>query len=67
MEEEPTLGPIIYFFDGRMQIFVKTLREFLHLAGGLMEHFLEGIALLRPWYINPNEKSNKFKSSLLSY
>ena len=31
-----------------------------------MEHFLEGIALLRHWYINPNEKSNKYKSSLLS-
>ena len=23
-----------------------------------MEHFLEGIAPLRQWYINPNEKSN---------
>ena len=32
-----------------------------------MEHFLEGIAPLRHWYINPNEKSNKYKSSLLSY
>ena len=31
-----------------------------------MEHFLEGIAWLRHWYINPNEKSNKYKSSLLS-
>ena len=30
-----------------------------------MEHFLEGIALLGHWYINPNEKSNKCKSSLL--
>ena len=30
-----------------------------------MEHFLEGIAPLRHWYINPNEKSNKYKSSLL--
>ena len=27
-----------------------------------MEHFLEGIAPLRHWYINPNEKSNKYKS-----
>ena len=34
---------------------VKTQTEFLHLAGALMEHFLEGIALLRHWYINPNE------------
>ena len=32
----------------------------------LMEHFVEGIALLRHWYINPNEKSNKYISSLLS-
>ena len=30
-----------------------------------MEHFLEGIAPLRHWYINPNEKSNKYKYSLL--
>ena len=30
-----------------------------------MEHFLEGIALLRHWYINSNEKINKYKSSLL--
>ena len=30
-----------------------------------MEHFLEGIARLRHCYINPNEKSNKYKSSLL--
>ena len=28
-------------------------RVFLHLAGALMEHFLEGIAWLRYWYINP--------------
>ena len=32
----------------------------------LMEHFLEGIAPLRYLYINLNEKSNKYKSSLLS-
>ena len=31
-----------------------------------MEHFHEEIALFRHWYINPNEKSNKYKSSLLS-
>ena len=31
-----------------------------------MGHFLEGIAPLRHWYINPNEKRNKYKSSLLS-
>ena len=48
------------------QISVKTWTDFLHLAGALMEHFLEGIAPLRYWYINPNEQSNKYKSSLLS-
>ena len=32
-----------------------------------MEHFLEGIAPLKHLYINPNEKSNKYKSSLLNY
>ena len=52
------MGPIIYFFDGRS--------PFLHLAGVLMENFLEGIALLRHCYNNPNEKSNKYKPSLLS-
>ena len=31
-----------------------------------MEHFLEGITPLRHWCINPNEQSNKYKSSLLS-
>ena len=31
--------------------------ECLHLAGALMEHFSEGIAPIRHWYINPNEKS----------
>ena len=40
--------------------------EFLHLAGALMANFLEGIAPLRHWYINPNEKSNKYISTLLS-
>ena len=28
----------------------------LYLAGALMEHLLEGIAPLRHWNINPNEK-----------
>jgi len=33
-----------------------------------MEHLSpEGITPLRYWYINPNKKSNKNKSSLLSY
>ena len=40
--------------------------EYLQLEGALTEHFLEGIALLRHCHINPNEKSNKYKSSLLS-
>ena len=31
-----------------------------------MEHFLEGIDPLRHLYINPNEKSNKYKLSLMS-
>ena len=31
-----------------------------------MEHFLEGITLLRHWYFNANEKSSKYKSSFLS-
>ena len=50
-------GPIIYFFDGRSPSRHKQT-QFLYLAGGLIEHFLEGIAPLRHWYINPNEKSN---------
>ena len=36
------------------------------ITGALMEHFLEGIAPLRYLYINSNEKSNRYKSSLLS-
>ena len=42
---------------------------FVHLAGALMENFLEASTLLRHmhWYINPNENCNKYKSSLLSY
>ena len=47
-------------------ISVKTWTEFLHLAGALMGHFFEGIALLRHWYINSNKKGNRCKSSLLS-
>ena len=37
-----------------------------HLAGALIEHFLERISLLRHLYINQNKNSNKYKSSLLS-
>ena len=32
-----------------------------------MENFFKGIAPLRHWYINPNEKINQYKSSLPSY
>ena len=49
----------------KLSFFLKSWFCF-HLTGALMEHFLEGIALLWHWYINPNEKSNKYKSSLLS-
>ena len=63
MEQKHCMGPIIYVFDGRSPS--RHKQEFLHLADVLMEYFLEGIALLRNWYINPNEKSNKCKSSLL--
>ena len=40
--------------------------EFLHLVGVLMKNVLEGIADLRHWNFNPNEKSNKYNSSLPS-
>ena len=59
-----TWVPIIYFFDGRSLSRHKL--EFPNLSGALIEHFLEGLALLRHWHINPNEKSDKSKSSLLS-
>ena len=58
------MGPIIYFIEVRFRSRHKP--EFLHLAGALMENFLEGFALLRYWCINPIEKSNKYKSSFLS-
>ena len=43
-------------------------RAYLHLylAGVLIEDFLERIAPSRHWYINLNEKSKKYESSLLS-
>ena len=44
-------GPIIHFFDGRSPS--KHINR-VNLAGLLIEHFLEGIALLRHWHINPN-------------
>ena len=30
--------------------------QFLHLADALLQHFLEGIDLLRDWYINPKSE-----------
>ena len=60
-----TYGSIFYFFDGRSPSRHKHSYVF-HLAGAKMKHFLERIAPLRHLYINPNEKSNKYKSSLLS-
>ena len=46
--------------------FTSLMAEFLHLADALIEHFLEVIAPLRHLYINLNEKSNKYESSLVS-
>ena len=48
-----------YISDGRSLVNTKT--EFLHLA----ECFKRRISLFRYGYINSNEKSNKYKSSLL--
>ena len=56
------LGPNHYFIKGRSPS--ETLTEVLHLAGALIEHFLEGYAPLSHWHIYPNEKSNKYKYSL---
>ena len=44
------------FTSLKRQISAKTQMEVLHLAGALMEHFLEGSAPLRLWYINSEEK-----------
>ena len=51
---------ITYFFDGRSTYSLHRLKQsfFIYQAGILMEHFLQGIALLGHWYINnQNEKS----------
>ena len=55
-------SPIIYFFDGRSTYIHRHKQSFfIYQAGILMEHFLQGIALLGHWYINnQNEKSNKY-------
>ena len=54
-------------FGAQSFTILTTKTEFLHLAGALMEQILEGIAPLRHWYINQNEKSNKYKSYPLSF
>ena len=56
--EFPIMGPIIYFFDGK-SLSRHEIRNSDYLVDVLMNHFLEGIALLRYWCIGPNEKSNK--------
>ena len=58
------MGPIMYFFDGRFLCQESRHKQFLYLAGALMEHSLEGIGMLRHWYINPNGKS-KTNTNLL--
>ena len=66
----PVIGTCIVIFAGKVQ--KKRAKSFTSLMadlrqdinrvssfrrkGALMEHFFEGIALLRHWYINPNEK-----------
>ena len=41
-------------------------RVFSLSTDALLQHFLEEIAPLRHWYINANENSNKYKTSILS-
>ena len=48
---------IACFSSSKISVLNNETKVF-HLAGALMEHFLEGIALL-PNYINPNQKINK--------
>ena len=44
------------------------MTEFSHLAGALMEYFLEGVTPLRHWYINPKwEEQIQIFSSELTY
>ena len=48
------------------QIYVKLYKEFIHLAGIIIEKLFGKIPPLSHWDININEKGNKYKSSLLS-
>ena len=69
-------GPIIYYYIEGMEHFLEGIEHFLegikHFLEGIehfrkgIEHFLKGITPLRHRYINPNEKSNKYKYSLPS-
>ena len=52
-------------FTSLMADLRQDIRGVFSFSRCLNEHFLEGIALLRHWYINPNEKSNKYQFSLL--
>ena len=53
-------GPIIYFYWRHISCNARHKQRLCNL------NYLEGSALLRYYYINPNEMSNKFKFSLLS-
>ena len=46
------------FFYGRTP--ARHKQSFCILTGALINQILEGIAPLRHWYVNPNEKSNKY-------
>ena len=47
-----------HFFYGRTP--ARHKQSFCILTGALINQILEGIAPLRHWYVNPNEKSNKY-------
>ena len=50
--------PIIYFLLELLLIILVQRHKwkFIYLSGAVMEHFLEGSALLRLWYINSEKK-----------
>ena len=49
--------PIIYFLLDLLLILVQKHKwKFIYLSGAVMEHFLEGSALLRHWYVNSEKK-----------
>ena len=60
-EQQCCSNCIIYY----IQLYYKILQDIFQFSGVLMEYFHEGIAPIRHWYVNPNEKSKKYKSSLL--